>query len=205
MSIFYLVLCDLRWKQIEAITNLNSVSIDSLFVASTAHQILSIIQEIANYAARSHWIILVPQSTIDNWIRYFYNFWKSLFTMDHSFLNYSIWRAETENQSSLIELKLNPNQVDFLEIINKYYVMFCSEFLERISLLLFESHPISLSKFIELFFGYHERNNPAMAHIIRNSNHKWSHSDRYDSNRRRWECLHRIYQEKVLLLPNWII
>ena len=151
MSNFYLVLCDLRWKQIEAITNLNSVSIDSLFVASTAHQILSIIQEIANYAARSHWIILVPQSTIDNWIRYFYNFWKSLFTMDHSFLNYSIWRAETENQSSLIELKLNPNQVDFLEIINKYYVMFCSEFLERISLLLFESHPISISKFMSCF------------------------------------------------------
>lgn len=65
---------------------------------------------------------------------------------------------------------LHLKQFDFLEMINKYYFMFCTEFLVRNSLLSsFDGHPIGLHKFVS-FFGYHEPSNLAMAHIISNSN-----------------------------------
>jgi hypothetical protein len=73
-------------------------------------------------------------------------------------------------------LMLHLNQVDFLEMINKYYFMFCTEFLVRNSLLSFDGHPIGLSKFVT-FFGYHEPSNLVMAHIIRNSSHCNLNSD----------------------------
>lgn len=74
---------------------------------------------------------------------------------------------ESSLKSALRVLMLHLNEFDFVEMINKYYFMFCTEFLILIikSLLSFDG----LSKFVT-FFGYHESINLAMAHIISNWN-----------------------------------